>query len=660
MGLFAEKLDDTIRIKFPVWLPATLKREVADRGRMVVHIDFTRGERRVLRKKKRIKPSEWAPKHRVVTMGNFQGPWRNEVTPWSAGIMDAIDFPTVRVANIRKCPQSGITEAVITWVGCRMDQAPMPVVWLLPDKETAKENSNDRIIPMFRSSAKLRQLMTGSRDDETGIRINLKVAPIYMAWAGSATRLGNKPAGIAIADEVNKYVDRAGKKESSPMMQLDKRLNTYRDVSKFIRLSTPNEEGEGISKCMAEAQVIFVFYVCCPDCGGFQLMTDLNIKFPSDERDPEKIKNEKLAWYECDNCQSKWDDDKRDQAALKGQWRDSHRGLELFTYLETYRPANIGFELPAYFVRFVSLSETASALLKGLSDPIAHQDYVNQYKAEDWKVVIKTTDQESLLRCRTSLPPQTVPALAVALTCGIDMQSYGYWYIVRAWARNYTNWLIDYNLLDSFADVEELLWGEASWYPIEGSNIRMRIWRAGLDTGGSKINPDVSMTDQAYLWLQQHRMKRAPKVWGTKGASGALDRMMKRGSELRSTPNGRPLKNGFRVWHLDTDKFKDMLHDRFERVAESEPGAAYLHEKTGMDYVRQILAEHKKQDRDGNTGWHKTGKDNHYLDCEGIAAALAHWEWPGGGVNRLKGRVCTDETASAAVGPVVGRSKFLS
>jgi hypothetical protein len=65
--------------------------------------------------------------------------------------------------------------------------------------------------------------------------------------------------------------------------------------------------------------------------------------------------------------------------------------------------------------------------------------------------------------------------------------------------------------------------------------------------------------------------------------------------------------------------------------------AAYLHADTKADYARQIMAESKKQDKKGVETWVQEHRENHLLDCEVIAHALADPEWPGGGVHLLSG-----------------------
>ena len=47
-----------------------------------------------------------------------------------------------------------------------------------PDRDTARDNSKDRILPMLTSSPRLRKYLTGYDDDEASMRIKLKHMPL--------------------------------------------------------------------------------------------------------------------------------------------------------------------------------------------------------------------------------------------------------------------------------------------------------------------------------------------------------------------------------------------------------------------------------------------------------------------------------------------------
>jgi histone acetyltransferase (RNA polymerase elongator complex component) len=92
----------------------------------------------------------------------------------------------------------------------------------------------------------------------------------------------------------------------------------------------------------------------------------------------------------------------------------------------------------------------------------------------------------------------------------------------------------------------------------------------------------------------------------------------------------------------------------------------YLHRDTGKEYFAHILAEEKRRNVSRKIEeWVQVKPDNHLLDCEVIAAAVADPECPGGGVQLINApMICSG--ASAAGGqkqtprqPVTIRSKWM-
>ncbi len=176
----------------------------------------------------------------------------------------------------------GGSEGVHNFVGYCIDRAPGPVLYVYPDEKTAAENSKDRILPMIKSSPRLRSYLTGTEKDASALRINLAHMPIYLGWARSVASIANKPIKYAIADEIDKDGFEPG--------NIWKALNEHTDV-------------------------IFDYHVKCPLCGMQQLMAFTGIKWEGGSKaDPGKIKNNKQAWYECVHCQGRWNDDVRNRA----------------------------------------------------------------------------------------------------------------------------------------------------------------------------------------------------------------------------------------------------------------------------------------------------------------------------------------------------------
>jgi len=631
------------------WLPPSLLKIP---GEIRYRLTISDAEKRTFRKHRKIPASQWSEMYRYVTMSVLPGKWRNDVTPHLAGIMDASFFPSVQTIILCKAPQVGGSESVNNCIGYAIDRDPGPVLFIYPDEQTARENCQDRIQPMIKSSPRLRSYMTGTDDDASMLRINLTHMPIYMAWARSAARLANKPIRYVVFDEVDKYVDTAGKRETDPISLGEARTTTYRHNRKIWKISTPTTETGNIWKALTtEAQVIFDYWMTCPFCGCHHKMEFNNIKWAHEEtpgldgvchsKDPAIIEAEKLAWYECPQCQAHWTDYDRDRAGRMGTWRDRRDGLEINEYLRIKRPLKIGFHLPSWISPFVSFSEIAAAWLRGKGDINKLKDFYNKHKAEPWKLFAVSKDEAGILKSRVeNLPPQTVPEAAVALTCGVDRQKQGYWFVVRAWTAELTSWLIHYGFVDTEEEIDRIIF--ESTYPVGETDRKMGIFRCCKDTGGGKKYEDMSMTEETYYWLLKNRGRGGKSVWGTKGASHPLPGMLQLGNAILSTPSGKKLPAALRILSVDTNKAKDQFHYRLDLAAKDDtrslPGAAFLHAETGADYAAQILAEQKQIGEKNIEEWvNPHQRPNHLLDAEILCAACVEMEFPGGGLRLIAG-----------------------
>lgn len=621
------KEDERLKFKQPIWCGDDLWETmtgVMDLGKLQIAFSFSKAEKKVLRKRKPIKVSDWAEKHRVLTMSVLPGLWHNDVTPYLTGIMDAGILPYVHEINICKTPQTGGSEAVHNVIGYCIDRDPGPVLYVYPDEKTAGENSKDRVLPMIMASPRLRSYLTGQEKDKSSFRINLQHMLIYFGWGRSVASIANKPIKIGVADEIDKPGFDPGKKETGVLELIDKRFTTFRPWYKFWKISTPTLETGNIWVELNGAEIIFDYFVVCPLCGNLQLMDFKGIKWDGgSSADPKEIKNKNLAWYECVACEGKWDEDRRNTAVRKGDWIARGTIISIETYLDKFRPATIGFHIPAWISYFVSFGEIVHAFLLGLNDPIKHQDFLNSYCALPWKDLVVKADEEQILAHKNDLPAGVVPSWAVALTAGIDVQKHGFWFVVRAWAADLSSHLVQYGYVTNWSDVETLVY--QTRYQMEGSpGDTMGIWRAGIDSGGGKsTDDDWSKTEEVYSWVRKNGRD---VVYAIKGASKPQIKKVNPRVIDKMARGNRVIEGGLVLYFLDVDQLKDQYHWRLERDPE-ESQAMTLNADTGLDYARQILAERKEKDRAGKMSWVTIRRDNHLLDCENIAAACADPEW---------------------------------
>lgn len=587
---------------------------------------FKTGERRIFRVPENISTAEWAQRHRMVVDGGRKSSWLNNRSPCAYGIMDALDQPYIREVYVQAPPQTVKTQSILNYLMKRIDQAPTSAMLVMPDEKLTGRIFKRRLLPSIEATPRTKAMMSLRAEDTTRHNILfINGMDITGAWAGSAAAMASDAMELVILDEMNKY-PAPQNDEPSAFDAAKARTNSFPFTYKIYGGSTPTGEDGLITQAIKKrADEIRYYYARCPICGEEQRMVWENISW-GDTRDSRKVMREKLAHYNCKACGMQWDDTMRDMAVLatmKNGWRAEE---------PVVRPRVIAFRLQSWYVQ--SMSEAVAAFLDGQDDPEKLKSWVTQHCAEEWKEKAIKKTENAVLDRKSVYPPLIVPPDVVALTCGIDVQKNGFWFVVRGWEEDLTSYLIQYGYLTTWADVETLIY--QTEYKIYESQNTMKIWRAGIDTGGGEsVDSDWSRTEEIYQWLRKQPQGAAQKVYGTKGATHIKSLAAKRikVTKIDTLPSSQKLiPGGLELRLLDSSQYKGLIHFRLGRKEATEDGPAesqrfYVHADTGLDYVKQLLSEEWRQDRKKQMHWKQIYYQNHLLDCCVIAAACADAEW---------------------------------
>lgn len=557
--------------------------------------------RRVFRRRKRMSPSDWAGRYRVMTYGPAAGAyWDRHFFPFLSGILDAAIYPSVRQIGNCKAPQTGSSASIETILGYLADYDPGDALIVYPDRETAAKRSGDYLQDVFRRSPRLKNLLTGNEDDMTRLRIRLINMLIYMGWAGSVTSLGNVSVRYLFLDEVDKYVESASDKEADPISLALERVRAYRLDSKVILISTPTTVAGPIYRFMQTANAVYDYHAQCPDCGHFQRMVMANIRWPHDDSgksiDPITIKDQRLAYYVCEQCGVVWDDATRDKAVLAGEWHERQTGLPLREHLTQYNPERICFHTPAWLSRLVSLSECACAFLEAQKDVNKLKYFANQIAAEPWVIQSQRDieDQDNpVFRLMDGRPRGMVPSgdRVACLLAGVDTQAVGYWYEIRAvgYGEEQDTWQVDAGYVETDEELIEALFGR-QYSDADGKAYSVEA--AAIDAMGSR-------TPQVYRLCMRHFGKLIP-------IQGANRDMASRYKAVQLDGRG-----GLTLHRINTNYYKNALYSRLQ-LQLGEPGAWMYHADTDIFWARQMVAEYV--DEQGR--WQcQPGRPNHAWDC---------------------------------------------
>jgi len=542
--------------------------------------------------------------------------------------MDAYNLPHVRHIVLMFGTQSGKTEGLIlNTLGYIISEDPYSTLLVYPSSDDARSVSRNRIQPMIEASPVLRSKKPLAEDSYQLSEMSFPGMTLYLAGSNSPTPLSQKPCRNVLRDEIDKYPPVAGGRDADPLSLSEERSKSFWDIRKIIDVSSPTVEQGNVLRQIRSCDVVYQYHVSCPSCNKLQRLVFKQIKFDN-QRDLSRAKRirvaKKSAVYICEHCEAEIRDKDREWILSEdngAKWiSDDAEAPE--------KPEKVGFILSSLYSPWLTWGDVVAKFLEAhlSGDPQKLMNFKNAWLAEPWIDRVEPKQEAEILSHRTELPPLVVPKEAVALTAGIDTGQGGFWYVVRAWARDLTSWLIDYGFLLTWEDVHSLVFENI--YEREGPEGGfMRIFRAGLDIGGTVTKEGISATEAAYQWLRAHGQR---VVFGVKGMSRPMGKRLK--LSVIDTMPGRSkarIPGGLVLWNVDTSLLKDLFHWRLQ-VKPGDPQALYLHRETGVDYARHIMAEEKRRNRRGIFEWVQVSRNNHLLDCEVYAAAMADAECWGG------------------------------
>jgi len=548
-------------------------------------------------------------------------------------VMDAFGIDGIEEISVIAPTQAGKTDSLLNVCGYWAMQDPGTTLIVEPNEDLASELSKDRVDDMINHCDALLEQLSDDPSDTTRKKKTFKSMTVYFGWAGLATSLASRPCRRVLFDEVDKYSKWTGE-EASPLKLGKERTNTFIDSGRLIGyLSTPTTTTGYITTQEAQAKARFRFLVACPLCGHKQRFVLEQIRF-GDDHDPDTV--ESASWYECEACQGRITEDQRMDMVRRGDWYEIRQkdgetiyGLEFHEHIRRFRPKTVGFQFNRINTPWFGFGRVAAEFLRSKNIPEDLMNFKNSWLAEAWVERGETKKEDELAMNRIVIPPVVCPQNTVALTCGVDPGQGGFWYVVLAWNDLFSPHLVQCGFLLDF-DAVRRLWFENA-YQVKNLSYPIKIWRRGMDTGGSKYGGDAgTMTAAAYEFL---RTCDDGFTFGTKGqeTSKSGNNMSLKRIDSMPGPKGQPISGGLPVWFLRPSYFKNLIHMRLN-VKEGDPGRFTFNESIGADsdYIKHLRGEEKRKDRKtGKWEWVATGP-NHLFDATVIAFALADPECFGG------------------------------
>lgn len=523
--------------------------------------------------------SQCADKYRILGYkSDKKGPWETSYVPPIRAVMDSFAYDCVEEIWCKKPTQSGGTEGLLNMLLYAVLQDPGPAIIVEPNEALADEISQERLDDMIRHCDKLKELQSEIKDESTKKKKSFSSMTIYFGWAGSPASLATRAIRYAYMDEVNKYPIFSGK-EASPIALTKERTNTFKTTRKLVYVSTPTTETGYISIGESHCIARFQYMISCPFCGQKQEIKLDQVKFGKD-LNPSIV--EKVAWYECAKCSEKIYNDQRMILVRQGDYYDLNTGLRLDECMEKVKPKSVGFHFSRLTTPWFSFGEVAAEFLLSKNIPERLMNFRNSWMAEEWIEKIEEKQASLIYNLRTDFREGEVPAQAVVLTAGVDVQKGYLQYVVRAWAKTWESWLIKEGQVETFEDLAVILWSHE--YQQKETEKLFKVGLANIDSG--------YRTDEVYDFVRKHRQARA-----VKGATHALKAPYS-ASRIEYFPNGKIIPGGLILWLIDMNYWKDFLARRMNE----ESNIWHVHKEITQLYAEQVTAEHKITIRNRRTG----------------------------------------------------------
>lgn len=542
-----------------------------------------------------LKVSEWADAYRKLSpeASAEPGQFITARAEFQRGLMDVVNEIGIHTVVFMKSSQVGATEILNNIVGYFIHHKPGPILVMQPTLDMGHAWSKDRLAPMLRDTEVLHGLVKDPRTRDSGNTLEHKKFPgghITITGANSAASLASRPIRNVLGDEVDRYPLSAGT-EGDPVKLANKRTTTFWDALTYLS-STPTVKGVSRIEREFEESDKRYYFVPCPDCDEYQRLQWKNLNFDDGTGE---------AAYTCEHCGVLIPHSQKHWMIKNGRWEATatSKGVAGFHINQLYSP-------------WVSWNETRDAFkVAKRGGPETLKVFVNTALGETWEEQGESLEYQKLF---THLEEygSTVPASAVVLTCGIDVQIDRVELEVVAWGPAKESWSMDYRVIYGNPALPEL-WHtlddylKTSWQHESGNTLNIAC--ACIDSGGT-------YTNEVYAFCKPKRLRR---VFPIKGRSTTANPIITKPSKNN--------KGGVLLFPVGTDTAKELI---YAHLQVEEPGPGYCHFRKGIhdeSYFEGLTCEQIHTEyRHGHPVrvWKKpSGKANEPLDCR-VYALAAH------------------------------------
>lgn len=575
---------------------------------------------------------EWARRYRGMSAKASARPGRYnpDLTPWVAGILDALDDPTVMEVVAMKSAQVAWTDGVLNnYIGRRIDIDPCPMIVMFAKDQAAKEYNDEKFVPMVEATPRLSLKVPVHKARDRDNRNNFKsFAGGFLKFVGSnsPSSVKSTPAPVVAIEEPDDCNENL-KDQGDTITLLKERTKTYAR-RKVIFGGTPTIEGLSRVEAAYKGSDQRKFYIPCHHCGDSHVLMWEYVRWNEDPECNHEVFGKArpdTAYYVCPHCGGEWNDVEKNKNVRQGVWRSNAEfyGVAGFYINELNSP------FPGSILqRLVEKRLTAEHALEQ-GDDTKMRSFRNNSEGLAYAYASELPDADALRERAEEYDELTVPWGGLVLTAGVDVQHDRLAVVIRAWGRGEESWLLYWNEIHGQTMIAE----QGAWIELDALLSRPFVHASGVQfhlKAASIDSSDGQTSDAVYAYVRR-RMGR--NYMAVKGAS--LDD----GREIFSPPKvaidtnrlQKAHKYGLRPFMVGTQRAKDLMlgvdaQGGRIKLEGSGPGRMHWYKEVRTDYWEQITSEVKAPHRTvrNKKVWQKkSGVRNEALDCEVYALHAA-------------------------------------
>lgn len=396
--------------------------------------------------------------------------------------------------------QSGKTVFLQIFVADTIMQSPGNMLYMMPTGDTASRGFQDKILNMIQTTPELFEHVTYPLSScLTTWHAYLDNMTIHAVCSNSAAQLSSITCPRVVADEVRAMGLSIGN-ESNPLKLLADRMTVYLEdgLGQGAMVSTPSVEGDLLHLQLSIPEtVILYWYTKCEHCGKYQILDFFTNMFSA---------GQPIDHCLCQFCCSKMNDkDKKIELNRHGRYGiDGLDGVEVMP--EPPKEKNIVFWYTSMNSPFRSFKSIYNEYIATKDDMNQYRNFIQCWLAQFWENDISATTIEDVKRRLDHDQLRgVVPDGTKCITCGVDTQDDGFYYVIEAHFDMVRSRIIEMGFLESnmYIDSVDVMRSKFAshfenklYYDKTGKAWSISLW--GIDTGGHRTQP-VYQACQGFL-----------------------------------------------------------------------------------------------------------------------------------------------------------------